>query len=109
MHNNYIDNKVITWIKKIKMKKYKIISFILLGITISFFLQDLLPKKSFASNVSGHEIYTPREDSLPNFIKASERAIQRLFILNPNMLVMRSMDTMTLFMEEDISINPWKI
>ena len=76
MHNNYIDNKVITWIKKIKMKKYKIISFILLGITISFFLQDLLPKKSFASNVSGHEIYTPREDSLPNFIKASERAIQ---------------------------------
>ena len=76
MHNNYKDNEVITWIKKIKMKKYKIISFILLGITISFFLQDLLPKKSFASNVSGHEIYTPREDSLPNFIKASERAIQ---------------------------------
>jgi len=58
------------------MKKYKIISFVLLGITISFFLQDLLPKKSFASNVSGHEIYTPREDSLPNFIKASEKAIQ---------------------------------
>ena len=58
------------------MKKYKIISFILLGITISFFLQDLLPKKSFASNVNEHEIYTPKEDSLPNFIKASERAIQ---------------------------------
>ena len=76
MHNNYIDNEVITCINQIKMKKYKIISFILLGITISFFLQDLLPKKSFASNVSGHEIYTPREDSLPNFIKASERAIQ---------------------------------
>lgn len=58
------------------MKKYKIISFVLLGITISFFLQDLLPKKSFASNVNEHEIYTPIEDSLPNFIKASERAIQ---------------------------------
>ena len=58
------------------MKKYKIISFVLLGITISFFLQDLFTKKSFASNINDHEIYISKEDSLPNFIKASERAIQ---------------------------------
>ena len=58
------------------MKKYKIFLYILLGICISFYLDHTLTKKSFASDFHEQENKTTNEDLTPNFINASELAIQ---------------------------------
>ena len=58
------------------MKKYKIFLYILLGICISFYLDHTLTKKSFASDFQEQKNKTIKEDITPNFINASELAIQ---------------------------------
>jgi serine protease Do len=58
------------------MKKYKVLLYVLLGVCLSFFLQDILSKKTFASDFNDNKNYKGEENNRPNFIKASEHAIQ---------------------------------
>ena len=58
------------------MKKYKVLSYILLGVCLSFYLQDILSKKTFASDFNDNKNYKVEGNNRPNFIKASEQAIQ---------------------------------
>ncbi|MDG1934182.1 MAG: trypsin-like peptidase domain-containing protein [Flavobacteriales bacterium] len=58
------------------MKKYKVLSYILLGVCLSFYLQDILSKKTFASDSNDNKNHKVEENNRPNFIKASEQAIQ---------------------------------
>mgnify|MGYP000033457806 FL=1 len=58
------------------MKKYKVLLYVLLGVSLSFFLQDILSKKTFASDFDDNKNYQAEESNRPNFIKASEHAIQ---------------------------------
>jgi Do/DeqQ family serine protease len=58
------------------MKKYKIFIYVLLGVCLSFFLQDIFSKKTFASDFNDTKNHKEEEKNLPNFIKASEHAIQ---------------------------------
>ena len=57
------------------MKKYKVLLYVLLGVCLSFYLQDILTKKTFASNFNYNKNNIVDEDNRPNFIKASELAI----------------------------------
>ena len=57
------------------MKKYKVLLYVLLGVCLSFYLQDILSKKTFASDFNDNKNYK-EETNRPNFIKASEHAIQ---------------------------------
>ena len=58
------------------MKKYTILLYVLLGVFLSFFLQDTLSKETFASDVNNNKNYKVEEDNRPSFIKASEHAIK---------------------------------
>ena len=58
------------------MKKYKILLYVLFGVCLSFYLQDILSKKTFASDFNDNKNYKVEENNRPNFIKASEHAIQ---------------------------------
>jgi len=58
------------------MKKYKVILYVLLGVCLSFYLQDILSKKTFASVVHDNKSYKLEENNRPNFVNASEKAIQ---------------------------------
>ena len=58
------------------MKKYKVLLYVLLGVCLSFYLQDILSKKTFASDFNDNKNYKVEENNRPNFIKASEHAIQ---------------------------------
>ena len=58
------------------MKKYKVLSYILLGVFLSFYIQDILSKKTFASDSNDNKNHKVEENNRPNFIKASEQAIQ---------------------------------
>lgn len=58
------------------MKTHKVLLYILLGIAISFYLQDILSKKTFASDFNENTSYKLEENNRPNFINASELAIQ---------------------------------
>ena len=58
------------------MKKYKILLYVLLGVYLSFYLQDIFSKKTFASNFNDNKNHKVEEDHRPDFIKASEHAIQ---------------------------------
>ena len=58
------------------MKKYKVLLYVLLGVCLSFYLQDILSKKTFASDFNDNKNYKVEENNRPNFIKASEQAIQ---------------------------------
>ena len=58
------------------MKKYKILLYVLLGVCLSFYLQNILLKNSFASDFDKKKSYNIEENNRPNFIKASEHAIQ---------------------------------
>ena len=58
------------------MKKYKILIYVLLGVCLSFFLQDILSKETFASDFKDNKNHKGEENNRPNFIKASEHAIQ---------------------------------
>ena len=58
------------------MKKYKILIYVLLGVCLSFFLQDILSKETFASDFKDNKKNKGEEKNRPNFIKASEHAIQ---------------------------------
>ena len=58
------------------MKKYKVLLYVLLGVSLSFFLQDILSKKTFASDFNDNKNYKVEENNRPNFIKASEHAIK---------------------------------
>ena len=58
------------------MKKYKVLLYVLLGVCLSFFLQDVLSKKTFESDFNDNKNYKVEENNRPNFIKASEHAIQ---------------------------------
>ena len=58
------------------MKKHKVLLYILLGICLSFYLQDILSKKTFASDFNDNQNYNIEENNRPNFINASEHAIQ---------------------------------
>ena len=58
------------------MKKYKILLYVLLGICLSFYLQNILLNNSFASDFDKNKSYNIEENNRPNFIKASEHAIQ---------------------------------
>ena len=56
------------------MKKYKILLYVLLGASLSFCIEDILSKKSFASDFdNNHKV---EESKRPSFIEASEHAIQ---------------------------------
>ena len=62
-----------------KMKKYKIISYVLLGIGLSFYLndiKDILFNKTRASEIIKNPNYSLEEHNMPSFVKASEHAIQ---------------------------------
>ena len=61
------------------MKKYKVLSYILLGVCLSFYLQDILSKKTFASDFNDNKNYKVEGNNGPNFIKASEQAIHFFF------------------------------
>ena len=56
------------------MKKYKILLYVLLGICLSFYLENIFSSKTYASDVNNN--YKVEENNRPNFIKASEHAIQ---------------------------------
>tara|TARA_B100000900_G_scaffold238827_1_gene202932 strand:- start:217 stop:1308 length:1092 start_codon:yes stop_codon:yes gene_type:complete len=58
------------------MKRYKLILYVLLGASLSLCLQNILSKNSFASNFDNNKSYNIEEVNRPNFIKASEHAIQ---------------------------------
>ena len=58
------------------MKKYKILSYVLLSICISYYIQDLVAQKTYATNFKEQKSYVLDESNAPNFIEASEKAIQ---------------------------------
>jgi Do/DeqQ family serine protease len=58
------------------MKKNKILLYVLLGVCLSIYLQEILSKKTFASDFNDNKNYNVEENNRPNFIKASEHAIQ---------------------------------
>tara|TARA_B100000927_G_scaffold289741_1_gene286939 strand:+ start:733 stop:1824 length:1092 start_codon:yes stop_codon:yes gene_type:complete len=58
------------------MKKYKVLLGVLLGVCLSLYLQDILSKKTFASDFNDIINNKVEENNRPNFIKASEHAIQ---------------------------------
>ena len=58
------------------MKKYKVLLYVLLGVCLSFFLQEILSKKTFASDFNDNKNYKVEENNRPNFVKASEQAIK---------------------------------
>ena len=58
------------------MKKYKILVYIFLGVCLSFFLQNILSKETFASDFNDKKNHKVEENNRPNFINASEHAIQ---------------------------------
>ena len=58
------------------MKKYKILLYITLGACLSFYIQEMLVKETFASDVIDNKNNKTEETDLPSFIKASEHAIQ---------------------------------
>ena len=58
------------------MKKYKVLLYVLLGICLSFYLQDIFSKKTFASDFNDNKSNKVEENNRPNFINASEQAIQ---------------------------------
>ena len=58
------------------MKKYKILIYVLLGAFLSFFLQEMLSKETFAYDFNDNKNHKVEENNTPNFIKASEHAIQ---------------------------------
>ena len=58
------------------MKKYNFLLYVLLGVCLSFFLQDIMSKKTYASDFNDNKNSQLEENNTPNFIKASEHAIQ---------------------------------
>ena len=58
------------------MKKYKVLTYVLLGVTLSLYLQNILSKNSYASDFENNKNYNELENNSLNFIKASEQAIQ---------------------------------
>ena len=58
------------------MKKYKVLIYVLFGVSLSFYLQNILSKNSFASDFENNKNYNTVETNRPNFIRASEHAIQ---------------------------------
>ena len=53
------------------MKKYKVLLYankILLGVCLSFYLQDILSKKTFASDFNDNKNYKEEETNRPNFL-----------------------------------------
>ena len=58
------------------MKKYKVLLYVLLVLSLSFFLQEILSKKTFASDFNDNKNYKVEENNRPNFVKASEQAIK---------------------------------
>ena len=58
------------------MKRYKILLYVLIGASLSFYLQNILSKNSFASDFDNNKSYNIDEVKRPSFIKASEHAIQ---------------------------------
>ena len=58
------------------MKKYKVLTYVLLGVTLSLYLQNILSKNSYASDFDNNKNYNELENNSLNFIKASEQAIQ---------------------------------
>ena len=58
------------------MKKYKILIYVLFGAILSFFLEDMFSKETFASDFNDNKNHKVEENNRPNFIKASEHAIQ---------------------------------
>lgn len=58
------------------MKKYNFLLYVLLGVCLSFFLQDIMSKKTYASDFNDNKNSQLEENNRPNFIKASEHAIQ---------------------------------
>ena len=58
------------------MKRYKILLYVMIGASLSFYLQNILSKNSFASDFDNNKSYNIEEFNRPNFIKASEHAIK---------------------------------
>ena len=58
------------------MKRYKILLYVMIGASLSFYLQNILSKNSFASDFDNNKSYNVEEFNRPNFIKASEHAIK---------------------------------
>ena len=58
------------------MKKFKVLTYVLLGVTLSLYLQNILSKDSYASDFDNNKNYNELENNSLNFIKASEQAIQ---------------------------------
>ena len=58
------------------MKKYKIFLYVILGVGLSFILQNILSKNTFANDNNNNKNFNVEENYRPNFIKASEHAIQ---------------------------------
>ena len=58
------------------MKKYKVLLYIFLGVCLSFFIKDILSKKTYASDFNDNKSNEVEENNRPNFINASELAIQ---------------------------------
>ena len=58
------------------MKRHKILLYVLIGASLSFYLQNILSKNSFASDFDNNKSYNIEEVNRPSFIKASEHAIQ---------------------------------
>ena len=51
------------------MKKYKVLIYVLFGVSLSFYLQNILSKNSFASDFEDNKNYNTVETNRPNFIK----------------------------------------
>ena len=58
------------------MKKYKVLLYVLLGACLTFYLQETLSKKIFASDLNDNKSSKVEANNRPNFISASEHAIQ---------------------------------
>ncbi len=58
------------------MKKHKILIYVLLGVCLSLFLQDISLTETFAYDFNENKNNKGEENNIPNFIKASEHAIQ---------------------------------
>ena len=58
------------------MKKYKILSYILLGICFAFYIQNILSEETYASDFNDNINYKTEKTNNLNFIDASEQAIK---------------------------------
>ena len=58
------------------MKKYKILSYILLGVLLSFYLQNILSEHAYASDTDDNTYKTNTSNNTPSLTEASEQAIK---------------------------------